>query len=83
MNPKCPKCGSVRKWIEEYGHCFACNHQIIGSLWRRLGKAAAVISILNQALVSGDAFTRKIAEKETEAYVKVEKEFDRWSKEIK
>jgi len=83
MSPKCPKCGSIRKWIEEYGHCFACNHQVIGSLWRRLGKAAAVIEILRLALASGDASTRRIAEKETEAYMKVEEAFDRWAKKIK
>jgi hypothetical protein len=82
MNSKCPKCGSV-KWVEDYGHCFACHRQIDGSLWRRLGKAAAVIEILRSALVSGDAFVRKIALKEVKAYMKVEKAFDRWSKEIK
>lgn len=83
MNPKCPKCGAVRKWNEDYGHCFACGHQNVGSLWRRLGKASAVIEILRSALISGDAFVRKIALKEVKAYMKVEKAFDRWSKKIK
>jgi len=78
MSPKCPKCGSIRKWIEEYGHCFACNHQVIGSLWRRLGKAAAVIEILNKALVSkDDALLNRMAMQEVEAYAKVEKAFDK------
>ena len=84
MSPKCPKCGSIRKWIEEYGHCFACSHQVIGSLWRRLGKAAAVIEILNKALVSrdgcpgcGDAILNRMAKQEVEAYAKVEKAFDK------
>jgi len=78
MSPKCPKCGSIRKWIEEYGHCFACSHQVIGSLWRRLGKAAAVIEILNKALVSrDDAILNRMAKQEMEAYAKVEKAFDK------